>query len=109
LFPFPRAIFVPGTHKGRRSRDVSRAAVRKAWAIRTGELLDGYPAEGGFWRQAGHGRHEGILAEVVRAERRAGRILRRGWVAFLKLAHALSRRPCGRMSAGQVGRVIGPV
>jgi hypothetical protein len=86
-----------------------RAAVRKAWAIRTGELLDDYHAERVFWRQAAHGRHEDILAEVVRAERRAGRILRRGWAAFLTLAHALSRRPCGRMSAGQVRWVIGPL
>ena len=84
-----------------------RAAVRKAWAIRTGELLDDYHTEQLFWRQAGQGRHEDILAEVVRAEGRAGRILRRGWVASLKLAHALSRRPCRRMSAGQVVRLIG--
>ena len=86
-----------------------RAAVRKAWAIRTGELLDDYHTQQVFWRQATHGRHEDILAEVVRAERRAGRILRRRWMAFLELAHALSRRPCGRMSAGQVRRLIGPV
>jgi len=38
--------------------------------------------------------------------RNAGRILKRPWVAFLKLAHALSRRPCGRMSAEQVARHI---
>ena len=86
-----------------------RSAVRKAWAIRTGELLDDYHTERVFWQQATHGRHEDILAEVVRAERRAGRILQRQRVAFLKLAHALSRRPCGRMSAGQVMRFIGPV
>ena len=86
-----------------------RAAVRKAWAIRTDELLDDYHTDHAFWQQATHGRHEDILAEVVRAERRAGRILKRQWVAFLKLAHALSRRPCGRMSAGQVMRLIGPV
>ena len=42
-----------------------RAAVRKAWAILTGELLDDYHAERVFWRQAGHGRHEDILAEVL--------------------------------------------
>jgi hypothetical protein len=52
-----------------------RSAVRKAWAIRTGELLDDYHAEQVFWQQAGHSRHEEILAEVVRAERRAERIL----------------------------------
>jgi hypothetical protein len=86
-----------------------RAAVRKAWAIRTGELLDDYHTQQVFWQQAGQGRHEDILAEVVRAERRAGRILKRRWAAFLTLAHALSRRPCGRMSAEQVRRVIGPV
>jgi hypothetical protein len=86
-----------------------RVAVRKAWAIRTGERLDDYHTERVFWQQAGHGRHEGILAEIVRAERRAGRILKRQWVAFLKLAHALSRRPSGRMSAGQVVRLIGPL
>jgi hypothetical protein len=86
-----------------------RSAVRKAWAIRTGELLDDYHAKRVFWRQAAHGRHEDILAEVVQAERRARRILQRRWVAFLKLAHTLSRRPCGRMSAGQVSQLIGPV
>jgi hypothetical protein len=86
-----------------------RAAVRKAWAIHTGELLDDYHTQQVFWRQAGYKRREYILAEVVRAERRAGRILRRRWAAFLELAHALSRRPCVRMSAGQVRRLIGPV
>ena len=86
-----------------------RAAVRKAWAIRTDELLDDYHTDHAFWQQAGYGRHEDILAEVVRAERRAGRILKRQWVAFLKLAHDLSRRPCGRMSARQVERLIRPV
>src|SRR5262245_60602610 len=84
-----------------------RAAVRKAWAIHTGELLDDYHAEHVFWQQAAHGRHADILAEIVRAERRAERILKRRWVAFLKLAHALSRSPRGRMSAGQVVRLIG--
>jgi hypothetical protein len=84
-----------------------RAAVKKAWTIRTGEFLDDYHTEHVFWQQAGHGRHEDILAEIVRAERRAGRILKRRWVAFLKLAHALSRRPCRGMSAGQVVRLIG--
>src|SRR5215831_13209446 len=63
-----------------------RAAVRKAWAIRTGELLDDYHTDHAFWQQAGHGRHEDILAEIVRAERRADRILKRQRVAFLKLA-----------------------
>jgi hypothetical protein len=86
-----------------------RAAVRKAWVIRTGELLDDYHTEHVFWQQAGHGRHEDILAEIVRAERRAERILKRQLVAFLKLAHALSRRPCRRMSAGQVMQLIGSV
>jgi hypothetical protein len=86
-----------------------RAAVRKGWAIRTGELLDDYHTRHVFWQQADHGRHEDILAEIVRAERRAERILKRRRVAFLKLAHALSRHPCGRMSAGQVMRLIGPV
>ena len=86
-----------------------RAAVRKAWAIRTDELLDDYHTDHAFWQQATHGRHEDILAEVVRAERRAGRILKRQWVAFLKLAHDLSRRPRRRMSARQVVRLIGPV
>jgi hypothetical protein len=86
-----------------------RAAVRKAWAIRTGELLDAYHTERVFWQQAGHGRHEDILAEIIRAERRAERIIKRQWVAFLKLAHALSRCPCGRMSAGQVVRLIRPL
>jgi hypothetical protein len=85
-----------------------RAAVRKAWAIRTGELLDDYHAQRVFWQQADHGRHEDVLAEIIRAERRAERILKRRWVAILKLAHALSRRPCGRMSAAQVVRLIGP-
>jgi hypothetical protein len=84
-----------------------RAAVRKAWAIRTGELLDDYQTQRVSWQQAGHGRHQDILAEIVRAERRAERILKRLWVAFLKLAHALSRRPCRRMSAGQMVRLIG--
>jgi hypothetical protein len=82
-----------------------RAVVRKARAIRTGELLDDYDAERVFWQQAGHGLHEDILAEIVRAERRAERILQRRWVAFLKLENALSRRPCGRMSARQVVRL----
>jgi len=86
-----------------------RAAVRKAWAIRTGELLDDYHTQHVFWQQATHGRHEDILAEIVRAERRAERILKRRWVAFLKLAHALSRRRCRRMSARQVMRLIGPL
>jgi hypothetical protein len=86
-----------------------RAAVRKAWAIRTGELLDDYHTERVFWQKADHRRHEEILAEIIRAERRAGRILKREWVAFLKLAHALSRRPWRRMSAGQVVRLIGPL
>ena len=86
-----------------------RAAVKKAWAIRTGELLDDYHTQRVFWQQATHGRHEDILAEIVRAERRAERILKRQWVAFLKLAHALSRRPCRRMSAGQVRKLIGPL
>jgi hypothetical protein len=84
-----------------------RAAVRKAWAIRTGELLDDYHTEHVFWQQAGHGRHEDIRAEIVRAERRAGRILKRQWVAFLKLAHALSRRPCRRMDITQVRKLVG--
>jgi hypothetical protein len=84
-----------------------RAAVRKAWAIRTGELLDDYHTQHVFWQQAGHGRHEDILAEIVRAERRAERILKRQWVAFLKLAHALSRRPCGRMDIAQVRKLVG--
>jgi hypothetical protein len=83
------------------------AAARKAWAIRTGGLLDDYHTRHVFWQQAGHGRHEDILAEIVPAERRAGRILKRRWVAFLKLAHTLSRRPCGRMSAGRVRKIIG--
>jgi hypothetical protein len=86
-----------------------RAAVRKAWAVRTGELLDDYHTQHVFWQQATHGRHEDILAEVVRAERRAERILKRQWVALLTLAHALSRRPCRRMSARQVVRLIGSV
>jgi hypothetical protein len=86
-----------------------RAAVRKVWAIRTGELLDDYHTQQVFWRQATHVRHEDILTEVIRAERRAGRILKRRWAALLALALALSRRPCGRMSAGQVVRVIGPL
>jgi hypothetical protein len=86
-----------------------RAAVRKAWAIRTSELLDDYDAERVFWRLAGHGRHEDILAEIIRAERRAERILRRQWLAFLKLAHALSRRPCRRMDVAQVRKLIGPL
>jgi hypothetical protein len=94
-----------GGHSGPVHLD-DRAAVRKAWAIRTGEFLDDYHTQHVFWQEAGHGRHEGILAEIVRAERRAGRILQRRWVAFLKLAHALSRRPCGRMNAGQVVRLI---
>ena len=84
-----------------------RAAVRKAWAVRTGELLDDYHTDHAFWQQATHGRHEDILAEVVRAERRAGRILKRQWVAFLKLAHALSRRPCKRMDVAQVRKLVG--
>jgi hypothetical protein len=86
-----------------------RAAVRKAWAIRTGELLDDYHADQVFWWHAGHGRHEDILAEVVRTEGRAGHILKQRRLAFLELAHVLSRRPCGRMSAGQVRRLIGPL
>src|SRR5262245_40173539 len=86
-----------------------RSAVRKAWAIRTGEFLGDYHTRRVFWQQAGHGWHEDILAEIVRAERRAERILKQQWVPFLKLAHALSRRPCGRLSAGQVVRLIGPV
>jgi hypothetical protein len=84
-----------------------RAAVRKAWAIRTGELLDDYHTQHVFWQQADHGRHEDIVAEIVRAERRAERILKRKWVAFLKLAEALSLHPCRQMSAGQVVRLIG--
>ncbi len=84
-----------------------RAAVRKAWAMRTGEILDDYYVQHVFWQQADHGRHEDVLAEIVRAERRAGRILRRQWVAFLKLAHALSRRPCRRMDAAQVRKLVG--
>jgi hypothetical protein len=71
-----------GVDRGRLSRRLAggysgpvqpddRSSVRKAWAIRTGELLDDYHAERVFWRQAAHGRHEDILAEVVRAERRA--------------------------------------
>jgi hypothetical protein len=51
-----------------------RAAVRKAWAIRTDELLDDYHTDHAFSQQATHGRHEDILAEVVRAERRAERL-----------------------------------
>jgi hypothetical protein len=86
-----------------------RSAVTKAWAIRAGELLDDYHAEHVFWQQAGLGRHEDILAEIVRAERRAEHILKRQWVALLNLADALSRRPCGRMSAGQVVRLIRPL
>ena len=81
-----------------------RAAVRKAWAIRAGELLDDYHTERVFWHKA-----QDIQAEIVRAERRAERILKRQWVAFLKLAHALSRRPCRRMSARQVVLRIGPL
>ncbi len=54
-----------------------RSAVRKAWAIRTGELLDDYHTQHVFWQQARHGRHEDNLAEIVRAERRAERILKR--------------------------------
>lgn len=86
-----------------------RAAVRKAWAIRIGEILEGYSVQQVFWQQADHGRHEDVLAEIVRAERRAERVLKRQWVALLKLAHTLSRCPCGRMSAGQVVRLIGPL
>src|SRR5690242_7308772 len=86
-----------------------RAAVRKAWAIRTGELLDDYHTERVFWQQADHRRHEDILAEIIRAERRAERIFKRQWVAFLKLAHALSRRPCRRMDVAQVRKIIGPL
>src|SRR5262249_39914327 len=70
-----------------------RAAVRKAWEIGTGELLDDYHTERVFWQQAGHGRHEDILAEIVRAERRAGRILQRRGGGLLGAAHALARRP----------------
>jgi hypothetical protein len=44
-----------------------RAAVRKAWAIRTGELLDDYHTEQLFWQQAGQGRHEDILAGIAAA------------------------------------------
>jgi hypothetical protein len=86
-----------------------RAAVKKAWAIRTGEILDEYHTEHVFWQQASHGQHEDILAEIIRAERRAERILRRQWLAFLKLAHALSRRPCRRMDVAQVRKLIGPL
>jgi hypothetical protein len=60
-----------------------RAAVRKAWAIRTSELLDDYYTEHVFWQQAQNGRHEDILAEIIRAERKAEGILKRRWVAFL--------------------------
>jgi hypothetical protein len=84
-----------------------RAAVRKAWAIRTGEILDDYYVQHVFWQQADHGRHEDILAEIIRAERRAERILQRQWVAFLKLAHALSRHPCRRMDVAQVRKLVG--
>ncbi len=83
-----------------------RAAVRKAWAICTGELLDDYHTEQVFWQQADYGRHQDIVAEIVRAERRAERILKRKSVAFLKLANALSRRTCGPMSARHVVRLI---
>ncbi len=84
-----------------------RAAVRKAWAIRTGEVLDDYHTRRVFWQQAERQRHEDILAEIVRAERRAERILKRQWVAFLKLAHALSQRPCRRMDVAQVRKLVG--
>ncbi len=77
-----------------------RAAVRKAWTIRTGELLDDYHTERVFWQ-------EDVLAEIVRAERRAERSLKRQWVAFLKLAHALSRRPCRRMDVAQARKLVG--
>jgi hypothetical protein len=84
-----------------------RSAVRKAWAICKGELLEDYHTEHVFWQQARHGQHEDILAEIIRAERKAERIINRQWVAFLKLAHALSRRPCRRMSAEQVRKLTG--
>jgi hypothetical protein len=86
-----------------------RAAVRKAWAIRTGEILDDFFVQRVFWQQADHGRHEDVLAEIIRAERRAERILKRRWVAFVKVAHALSQRPCRRLRAAQVVRLIGLV
>jgi hypothetical protein len=95
-----------GGHSGPIRLD-DRSAVRKAWAIRTGEVLDDYYVQHVFWQQADHGRHENILAEIHRAERRAERILKRQRVAFLKLAHALSRRPCRRMDLAQVRKLVG--
>jgi hypothetical protein len=50
---------------------------------------------------------ESILREVVRAERRAERVLRRNWEAVLKLSAALVRWQTHRLTARQVLRLIG--
>jgi hypothetical protein len=49
---------------------------------------------------------EVIVAEVERAERRAERILRQRRADVLKLARSLCRRKSGRLTAGQVRRLL---
>jgi hypothetical protein len=50
---------------------------------------------------------ESILKEVIRAERRAAKLVQRNWAAVLKLAAALVRRQTHRLTARQVFRLIG--
>jgi hypothetical protein len=50
---------------------------------------------------------ESILREVVRAERRAEKVLRRNWEAVLKLSAALVRWQTHRLTVRQVLRLIG--
>jgi hypothetical protein len=48
-----------------------------------------------------------ITAEVERAERRTERILNCRWNDVVKLARSLCRRESGRMTARQIGRLLG--
>jgi hypothetical protein len=56
---------------------------------------------------AGYDYRPDIIAEVVRAERRAERILKQEWGRVLQLAYSLARRKNHRMTAKQVHRLIG--
>jgi hypothetical protein len=49
---------------------------------------------------------EDVVAEAERAEGRAARVLRRRWADVLKLARSLCRRKSGRLTAGQVRRLL---
>jgi hypothetical protein len=90
---------------GEPGSDVANTLERAQWVC---EGRAGRPAGWPFTTRRDYNgpSDEEILAEVVRAEKRAERILKRDWDKVLKLAGSLCRRKSGRMTAAQVNRLL---